>query len=539
MARWLEFLSTYDFSIQHRAGRSHGNADGLSRRPCGVCKHCDKRDELNKDTQPDIDDCSPVIRTMYNTRNKARSTSVTEYVDHYNETSSQFENDDGLTQSSALFKAKTNSQLLEAQLADHVISVVHKWKSENLRPPWEEISQMNNSIKTYWSQWNRLVLENGVLYRQWTRDNTGEQILHLVLPDSLRDMVLKMLHDDPTAGHLGVTRTMHRVRQRFYWVNNKRDVAKWCMECPECQIHNKQSCVKAPLKQYRVGNPMERVALDIFGPLPRTSTGKLYILVISDYYTRWTECYPMADIEAQTVAKLFASEFVCRFGTPREVHTDQGRQFESDLFQELCKILNIHKTRTTPYHPQSDGQVERFNRTLKTMLKKYVDANPKSWDKYLPFLLMAYRSSVHESTGETPSLMMLGREVELPIDLLYGNNSVNKSKEYDTASSYVHDLQKRFWNIHDLAREQMTRASERQKRKYDMRAQQLSYKIGDAVLLNIKNNSKLQSKFKPSWEGPYHVIAVLSDLIYQIKRGTNGVPKIVHHNLLKPFHERT
>lgn len=118
---------------------------------------------------------------------------------------------------------------------------------------------------------------------------------------------------------------------------------------------------------------MERVAMNIFGRLPRTKTGKLYTLVVSDFFfTRWTESFPLTDIEASTVAQTFVFRLVYRFGVPRQIHTYQGTQFESDFFLEMCYILGIDKTRTTPYHPQSNGLVKRFNRSLKCMNNKYV-----------------------------------------------------------------------------------------------------------------------------------------------------------------------
>lgn len=140
--------------------------------------------------------------------------------------------------------------------------------------------------------------------------------------------------------------------------------------------------------------PMERIAINILGELPQTAKGNEYILVISDYFTKWTEALPLPNKEACTVAKILVDEVLCRFGIPQTIHSDQGRQFESNLFREMCKLLGIEKkTRTTPYHPQSDGMVERFNRTLATMLTVYVSTNQRDWDDQLPYVMMAYRSA--------------------------------------------------------------------------------------------------------------------------------------------------
>jgi transposase InsO family protein len=145
-----------------------------------------------------------------------------------------------------------------------------------------------------------------------------------------------------------------------------------------------------------MGYPMDRIATDILGEFPLTDTGNRYILVVSDCFSKWTEAFPMPNMEAQTVAKLIVEEVICRFGVPASIHFDQGRQYENLLFSDVCKHLQIRKTRTTTYHPQSDGMVERFNKTLVTMMSSYVDENYRDWDESITFVMMAYRSlSIH------------------------------------------------------------------------------------------------------------------------------------------------
>ena len=158
---------------------------------------------------------------------------------------------------------------------------------------------------------------------------------------------------------------------------------------------------------------MERIAMDILGPLPTSDNGNKYILVVSDYFTRWVEAYSIADQKNQTIADVLTKEFICRFGVPLMIHTDQGRNFESKLMAEVCELLDIKKTRTTAYHPQSDGMVERFNQTLEAQLSKFADHNQRDLDQHPPFLMMAYRSAVHDTTGNTPARIMLCRDLKL------------------------------------------------------------------------------------------------------------------------------
>ena len=166
--------------------------------------------------------------------------------------------------------------------------------------------------------------------------------------------------------------------------------------------------------QYNVGAPMERIAIDVLGPLPTSESGNKYLLIVVDYFSKWTEAFPMQNQEAIVVAEILVN------GIPMSLHSDQGRNFESAVFSEMCRLLGIEKTRTTPLHPQSDGMVERFNRTLEAQLSKFVDDNQRNWDQCVPLLMMAYRSAVHETSGSTPAQVMLGRDIRLPVDLITG-----------------------------------------------------------------------------------------------------------------------
>ena len=163
------------------------------------------------------------------------------------------------------------------------------------------------------------------------------------------------------------------------------------------------------------GFPLEKVAVDILGPLPVTEKGNKYIPVVTDYFTRWVEAYPVPNQEASTVAQKLVDEFFCRFSSPTQLHSDQGRQFELSLIQEVCKLLNIRKSRTTPYHPAGDSLVERFNRTLLHMLCTTVQDH-NDWENCIRPVCMAYNSSTQTTTGFSPFYLMFGRQPRLPID---------------------------------------------------------------------------------------------------------------------------
>ena len=284
------------------------------------------------------------------------------------------------------------------------------------------------------------------------------------------------------------------------------------------------------MAQYNTGSPMERIAIDVLGPLPITETGNKYILIVADYFTKWVEAYPMPNQEATTVAELLVKQFICWFGVPLLIHSDQGRNFESELFAEMCRLLGIKKTRTTPYHPQSDGMVERFNRTLEVQLSKFAVHNQKDWDEHIPFLLMAYRSATHDTTHCSPVKMMLGRELKMPIDLMFGRP---EDEPPQTATSYASVLQERLERVHEFARGHMQLMSNRMKQRYDPLLEHQPLEAGEAVwLYNPQRKKGLTPKMQRPWQGPYVITKQINDLVYRIQLGPRAKPKVVHRNRL-------
>ncbi|GFT41489.1 retrovirus-related Pol polyprotein from transposon 412 [Trichonephila clavipes] len=153
--------------------------------------------------------------------------------------------------------------------------------------------------------------------------------------------------------------------------------------------------------------------------LPRSSECNNNGLVVVDYFTKWPETYPISDQKASTVAEVLVQQWISRFGVLLQLHSDQGRKFDSAVSKRLCEIHAIDKTRTTALHPQSDGMVERFNRTIRNSLSLLVSSNQQDWDKKFPFFLLAYRRVVHDATGYFPSQMLFGRDIRLLADLLF------------------------------------------------------------------------------------------------------------------------
>ena len=372
VARWLESLAENDLKVQHRPGKKHTNADALSRLPGQLV---------------DVNVSSTTSVPNSNWLPCLAESQIRELQD-------------------------TDEDIKQKQVID---SVEHPNARPNKCPP-----SASHVLKSLWAQKKYLEVKRRVLYRQWEDAGGGgvNKCLQLVIPPSRVPSVLSELHDSLSGGHLIVGKVLEKVRARFYWVGQYHDVEEWCGSCNLC------GSTKAPPKQRHAPlqipqqQPMDHVAMVILGPLSITPRQNKYVLVVGDYFTKWTEAFPTPDMETATIARVLVNEFISRFGAPSHLHTDQGRSFELSLIKEICRLMWSVKTRTTPYHPQSDGMIEWFNRTLLSMLTMDAVDDETNWDLRIPCLMLAYRTGIHEATKHTPFSLMFGREVQLPTDVI-------------------------------------------------------------------------------------------------------------------------
>ena len=299
----------------------------------------------------------------------------------------------------------------------------------------------------------------GLIYRKWSPKNRDALSWdQLVLPQQCRQLVLNIAHDLPTAGHLGTNKTRGRILKCYYWPGVFRQVADYCKTCEVCQKSQRRRHLRQAemISMPLIDVPFQRIAMDVVGPLPRSRSGNKYILTICDYSTRYPEAIALPSIEASRIAKELVSLF-SRVGIPEEILTDQGSNFMSALLQEVYQLLGVSRIRTTPYHPQTDGLVERFNGTLKAMMKKFTSKTKKDWDEYLPYLLFAYREAPQESTGFSPFELLYGRRVRGPLDVLREVWTEEES-EKTTEITHLVQMRERLEEMSTLVRTNLTRA---------------------------------------------------------------------------------
>jgi len=272
------------------------------------------------------------------------------------------------------------------------------------------------------------------------------------------------------------------------------------------------------------------------GPVPTSSNGNSYILVVCDYFSKYSEAYPLPDMSAETVADKLSTEWISRYGAPVTLHSDQGRNFESELFHSLCELWDIHKSRTARYKPNSNGLVEKQNRTLKKMLQSYVDDNPKSWEDHLPFITMAYRASPHQSTNCSPNLLMFGEEVRLPVDLMYADGSLEEQVPACPVE-YVEWVREASRQAFHKARHFLKKSAERQKRLYDKNTFLRTFKVGDWVW--VLSPPVLHGKFTRSWKGPFLIVRVLNEVNYVVQENRDSRLITLHVDHIKRYWHAT
>lgn len=373
--------------------------------------------------------------------------------------------------------------------------------------------------------------ENEILRRKWTSPDNTKVWHQVVLPACLRESVIKLAHNQPLAGHLGVEKTKERLLRAFYWPGIFRNVSEHCSTCDTCQKVARRVKVKAPMITTPViSEPFSKISMDIVGPLNRTKKGNKYILTIVDDATRYPEAFPLKSCEAENIATCLIDLF-SRVGVPRTILTDQGSNFKSELLKQLYDLLKVKGITTSPYHPEANGKTERFNGTLKSMLKKLCVEQTLEWDTLLPYVLFAYREVPHEETGFAPFDLLYGWPVRGPTqvlkDYMTGDDPVTKS-----VIEHVVSIQNNLAEVMAVVKENLERRKQQVKHWYDKSAVERRFNPGDEVLILLPSDSK---KMSAQWKGPFRVIQRVNDVNYKVSVGGRRGIVTYHINLLKKY----
>ena len=332
-----------------------------------------------------------------------------------------------------------------------------------------------------------------------------------------------MYHDDPTGAHFAFQTIYDKIKKRYFWNTLYKDVKEYCQTCDSCQRRGgpKRNNNLSPIQPSDI---FARWGIDIVGPLPVTERGNRYIVVAMDYFSRWPEARPLKIANAISVVEFIYDEIICRFSTPRIIQSDQGTHFVNEVIANLSAKFRIKHKLSSPYHPQSNGLVERFNRTLCEGIAKIGDTL-YDWDKFIQPVLFAYRIKPLRISKKSPYEIVYGKDPVLPDD---------RPQDNQMMIDRLTDLIDKVPHLRQSAKKAIIEAQERLAEKFKIDKPK-QFEIRDLVLYFDKAKSMSHStKFEDKWKGPFKVIKVLPKGAYHLE----GIRTTVNGNLLKKYHDR-
>ena len=457
--RWASQLASFDYTLEYRPGRSNGNADALSRQY--------------------LDRFSPGIEVPA-ALHHSQPASPTAHEIHIREM--------------AAMPSLSPVNLSSLQKQDPVIGPVEKYWREARYPGQDERDQLSPGSRELLRQWGRLVEREGVLYRKTCPPGGGKELLQILLPQCLREQVFQSVHDGH--GHQGVDRTLQLTRDRGYWPGMSKDIENWCRSCERCILAKEGPRIRAYRGSLQASRPNELLAMD-FTLLEPASDGRENVLVITDVFSKFTQAIPTRDQRASTVADILVKHWFHLFGAPSRIHSDQGRNFESRIIKQLCDTYGIKKTRTTPYHPEGNGQCERFNRTLHDLLRTLPPEQKRRWPQHLSQLTYSYNTTAHHTTGLAPHYIMFGREPQLPVDFLLG---VDKEPGEEAPEEWIQKHQESLRTVYDHVRQQLCAKAEQRNRRHNQQVTSPGLEEGQFVYRRnhqVRGRNKIQDLWNP------------------------------------------
>jgi transposase InsO family protein len=513
--RWMAALANYNFKPVYRSGKQNKDADGLSRIPQRNTTEARILSASITAASSNATEAPFIFSLVTPDKHSLLSKSVT----------------DEIPQDILDTYSLGSKDWKLAQQQDPIVSEVIRHVKAGTRPFATRNLNNFSSLQGYLREWDNLELKDGVLYKLGIFND--HSYWQLVLPEHLREEIFHALHTD--LGHQGRDRTTSLFKQRFYWPGMDIFIQKMVKSCPRC-IRRKSPAGVSSLVKIESTHPMELICLDYL-TLETSKGGFEHILVITDHFSRYAQAFPTTNETARTTARVLFEKFIVHYGFPSRIHSDQGPCFESQIIKELCQLAGIAKSRTTPYHPMGNGQCERFNQTLISMLGTLQDDQKSDWKSYVPSLVHAYNVTPHTSTGYSPYYLMFGRQPKLAVDALLGLS--NNEENYRTKHEYVRKLHDRLSNAYKKAKATADQAAASDKKYYDMKAHASYLKPGDLVLVrNVSQRGK--RKIADKWEEDPYIIVAQPDVnvpVFDVKKNDPRAKKIrtLHRNLLLPL----
>ena len=353
------------------------------------------------------------------------------------------------------------------------------------------------------------------------------------LPTTLINKVIEFFHASPLGGHFDLEHTFRRVQDVVYFHPMRTRISEFISSCTTCQSSKDSTHPKrTELNPVKSSKPFEHLVIDCYGPLKTSSSGNKYVVVAQDHFSKFVILQPCSDITAETLSEILVKRIITPYGCPVILHSDRGSNFTSEHFVNTCKRFGISQNFSTAYRPQSQGLVERFNRTMSTYFRSFVDKRQEGWDQLLPFLAISYNSAPHSITGVSPFSVVFGREIFLPVNYNY---IPDNSDAPLSAQDYKEFLSQNLDFLHDDIRKRTRVYQEKSKIAFDSKRPSYAFSIGDKVwMVNHKKPAGLSKKLQPRFVGPYTILDI-NGCNATISLSEKSTPFVVHMNDLKPY----
>jgi hypothetical protein len=344
--------------------------------------------------------------------------------------------------------------------------------------------------------------ENNILWRRLDRFDAPTRTV-LMVPKALAGALVQEAHGQLLTGHNGIAKTKERLLSSYYWPNMDATIAEHIKGCRTCQSRRKddrpQPHILSPLPQCSA--PNQRVHLDLFGSLKTSESGKQFVLCMTDAFTKYVELVAIPNKEAATVGLQFFNKWICRYGTPLEITTDQGKEFVNKLNKELCQLLQVKHSTTTPAHPQTNATCEVVNKTIAKYLASFTDSSTLDWEKYLAPLAFSYNTSLHNSIKATPYFVTYGQEPRLPS---FPAPDIQRQLQ----PSHPQQWFDRLTHARHLAAHHNFQATDRYAAAFNKSAHPCNYQVGQLLWLDVRNFLGKNKKLAQNWEGPYPILKI-------------------------------
>lgn len=377
--------------------------------------------------------------------------------------------------------------------------------------------------------------KNNVLFYKNRIDNPLR-----VITKSQRDQILYNYHTSPLGGHFGIKHTIDKVKQSYYWPNMGNEIRSYIESCNECQRIGKpkRDFSVIPIK---VTEPFEQVGIDFVGPLKISKNGNRYIIVATDYLTKWPEAKPVPTAKAKEVTSFLYQEIICRHGAPSNLLSDRGAAFVGRAVELLKEEIGFKHKLSAPYHPQTNGLTEKFNGTLCNALKKCVNESGEEWDDLIPAVLFAYRTLKHTTTKTTPFYLLHGKEAQLPIHIELNKDEQAEVPFEEALNRRISHILGTFTDAMILAKDNIGTMQQLQEKRDQRLTEYRIFKENDLVILYDAAKQNVHGdKFTLRWKGPYYIHKKLGDktVILRDKVDPTKLSPPTNTSLIKHYKQR-